>query len=117
MSLAKYNEQKKAEAAAKLATEKEEPKLEVQNTSTSVPITETGTPEEKAAKMAANLSASAGVIEEAKLSDWVSPYDVNYKELETILDGEELSDYVGSRLPEEEVKRIETDYKLYLKNK
>ena len=113
MSLAKYNEQRKAEAAAKLATEKEEPKIEVQNTSTAAPIPETGTPEETAA----NLSASAGVIEEAKLSDWVSPYDVNYKELETILDGEELSDYVGSRLPEEEVKRIETDYKLYLKNK
>lgn len=53
----------------------------------------------------------------SKKEEWISPYDVNYKELETILNGEELSDYIGDRLPEEEVKRIETDYKLYLKNK
>ena len=94
MSIAKYNEQKKAEkeaAATKLAEETEAQKS-VQDTST----------EE---------------VEEAELSDWVSPYSVNYKELESILDGEELSDYVGDRLPEEEVKLIEKDYKLYLKNK
>ncbi|MDI3348966.1 hypothetical protein PIGBHMHK_00684 [Mycoplasmopsis arginini] len=53
----------------------------------------------------------------SKKEEWISPLDVNYKELETILNGEELSDYIGDRLPEEEVKRIETDYKLYLKNK
>jgi len=53
----------------------------------------------------------------SKKEEWIYPLDVNYKELETILNGEELSDYIGDRLPEEEVKRIETDYKLYLKNK
>jgi len=53
----------------------------------------------------------------SKKEEWISPLGVNYKELETILNGEELSDYIGDRLPEEEVKRIETDYKLYLKNK
>lgn len=56
-------------------------------------------------------------LAKSKKEDWISPYDVNYKELEVVLDGKELSDYVGDRLPEEEVKRIETDYKLYLKNK
>jgi len=137
MSLAKYNEQRKAEAAAKLAAEGAEQKPEVQNTSTAAPIPETGTPEETAAQMAANLSGiqaptpeqiaevALAILESdtedqteyAELSDWVSPLDVNYKELESILDGKKLSDYVGDRLPEEEVKRIETDYKLYLKNK
>ena len=144
MSIAKYNEQKKAEkeAAAKLAAVKAEPKQEVENaqesTSTAAPIPETGTTEETADQMAANLSGETfetvvvtgdpnpnkgnkgdeeEEAEEAELSDWISPYDINYKELETILDGEELSDYIGDRLPEEEVKLIEKDYKLYLKNK
>lgn len=142
MSIAKYNAQKKAEkeAAAKLAAVKAEPKQEVENaqesTSTAAPIPETGTTEETAAQMAANLANEPfktvvvtgdpnpnedndeeEEAEEAELSDWISPYDINYKELESILDGEELSDYIGDRLPEEEVKLIEKDYKLYLKNK
>lgn len=95
MSIANYNAQKKAEkeAAAKLSAEGAEVKKDQEN------------------------APSHTQTEYAELSDWVSPNDVNYKELEEILDGEELSDYVGDRLPEEEVKRIETDYKLYLKNK
>lgn len=56
-------------------------------------------------------------IEVVESDGWVSPLDVNYKELETILDGKELAEYVGNKLPDDEVKRIETDYKLYLKNK
>ena len=55
--------------------------------------------------------------EVAEKAEWISPYSVNYKELEEILSGEELASYVGDRLPEEEVKRINTDYQLYLKNK
>lgn len=132
MSIANYNAQKKAEkeAAAKLAAEKPEPKKEVENTqestSTAAPIPETGTAEETTAQMNTNLSGEPakapeaileGEAEEAELSEWVSPYDVNYKELEAILDGEELASYVGDRLSEEELKTIETDYKLYLKNK
>lgn len=132
MSIANYNAQKKAEkeAAAKLAAEKQEPKKEVENaqesTATAAPIPETGTTEETAAQMTDNLSGEPakvaeaildGEAEDAELSEWVSPYDVNYKELESILDGEELSTYVGDRLPEDVVERIEKDYKLYLKNK
>lgn len=143
MSIANYNAQKKAEkeAAAKFASAKEDAKHEVENaqesTSTAAPIPETGTTEETANQMAANLSgiqapppeqiaeAALSILEKdtedqteyAEVSDWISPYDVNYKELKEILDGEELSDYIGDRLPEEEVKLIEKDYKLYLKNK
>lgn len=138
MSLANYNAQKKAEkeAAAKLAAEKVEPKKEVENaqdsTSTAAPIPETGTTGEMAANLSGTYTPSPEQIAEAaleilktdteyqteyaELSDWISPYDVNYKELKDILDGEELSDYIGDRLPEEEVKLIEKDYKLYLKN-
>lgn len=139
MSIQKYNEQKKAEkeAAEKLKAETVGASVpEAKDvTATAAPVPAAGTPEEVAKQMEAN--AEGKIIEPVKTVDltaenatslnemqktpevekWVSPYDVNYKELEVILDGKELSDYVGDRLTEEEVKTIETDYKLYLKNK
>ena len=54
---------------------------------------------------------------EARKEQWISPLDVNYKELTDLLGEDSLEDYVGDKLPEEEVKRINTDYQLYLKNK
>jgi len=147
MSIQKYNEKKAAEKKAAEAAKAETVGASVPEskdvTSTAAPVPAAGTPEEVAAQMEANaegkiiektdltapdtptlaeISEAAGAIldgeaEEAELSEWVSPYDVNYKELEAILDGEELSTYVGDRLPEDVVERIEKDYKLYLKNK
>ena len=49
--------------------------------------------------------------------EYVCPLSVNYKELEILLNSKSITDYVGNKLPEDEVKRIEADYKLYLKNK
>lgn len=51
--------------------------------------------------------------------DYICPLSINYEELEKILSplGENLTDYVGDRLPEEEVKRIEIDFNIYLTNK
>lgn len=138
MSIQKYNEKKAAEKKAAESAKTETVGTSVPEskdvTSTAAPVPAAGTPEEVAAQMEANAEGKIvdptkdqttkvaeaileGEAEEAELADWVSPYDVNYKELEAILDGEKLSDYVGDRLPEEEVKRIETDYKLYLKNR
>ena len=51
------------------------------------------------------------------LTDWISPLDVNYKELTELLGDKTLESYIGNKLPETEVKRIKTDYELYLKNK
>jgi hypothetical protein len=51
------------------------------------------------------------------VKEWISPLDVNYKELTDLIGENSLEDYIGDRLPEEEVKRINTDYQLYLKNK
>lgn len=57
--------------------------------------------------------------DETVVDDYVCPLSVNYAELEAILSplGESVTDYVGDRLPEEEVKRIETDFEIYLTNK
>lgn len=114
MSIQKYNEQK---AATKKAAEEAANTVKAETVATTAaPIPSAGTAEEVSAQMTANSSAGE-TVEEAEEADWISPYAVNYKELEEILAGEELSDYVGDRLPEEEVKRINTDYQLYLKNK
>lgn len=53
------------------------------------------------------------------VDDYVCPLSINYAELEAILSplGESVTEYVGDRLPEEEVKRIEKDFKIYLTNK
>lgn len=50
---------------------------------------------------------------------YICPLSVNYDELEAILAplGESLTDYVGNRLPKEEVERIENDFEIYLTNK
>ena len=48
---------------------------------------------------------------------YVCPLTVNYVELEALLAGKSIADYIGKNLPENEVKRIENDYKIYLKNK
>ena len=50
---------------------------------------------------------------------YICPLSVNYDELEAILAplGESLRDYVGNRLPKEEVERIENDFEIYLTNK
>ncbi len=142
MSIQKYNEKKAAEKKAAEAAKAETVGASVPEskdvTSTAAPVPAAGTPEEVAAQMEANAEgkiieptkeqiAEAALLilesdtedqtEDAELSEWVSPYDVNYKELEVILDGEELSTYIGDRLPEDVVERMEKDYKLYLKNK
>lgn len=54
-----------------------------------------------------------------EVKGYVCPLDVTYDKLETILEltGGALTDYVGSRLPQEEVQRIEKDFKIYLTNK
>lgn len=49
--------------------------------------------------------------------EWISPLEVSYKQLEELLGENSLEDYVGDNLPEEEVKRIKTDFEIYLKNK
>lgn len=53
----------------------------------------------------------------SKKEEYVCPLTVNYKELEALLNGKDLKSYVGDKLPKEEIERIETDYKIYLKNK
>ncbi len=50
-------------------------------------------------------------------SGYVCPLSVNYKELTELLNGKDVADYIGDKLPEEEVKRIKIDYEIYLKNK
>ena len=50
------------------------------------------------------------VVEEV---EYICPLTVNYKELETLLNGKTISDYIGKNLPENEVKRIEEDFKIY----
>ena len=87
---AKSAEQLKAEADAKIA---EESKIKAD-----------------AEKMKAEQDSEA-------VKEWISPLDVNYKELTELLGENSLDDYIGDKLPEEEVKRINTDYQLYLKNK
>lgn len=72
---------------------------------------------ENTVEVAETADVATEQVEVTELVDWVSPYDVNYAELTEILNGEDFADYVGDRLPEEEVKRIKTDYELYLKNK
>jgi len=52
-----------------------------------------------------------------KDGDYTCPLSVNYEELESILSGKDLTEYVGDNLPKEEVERIEKDYKIYLTNK
>lgn len=49
--------------------------------------------------------------------EYICPLKVNYKELETILAGKKLAEYVGDKLPKDEVKRIERDFEIYLTNK
>lgn len=57
--------------------------------------------------------------DETVVDSYVCPLSVNYAELEAILSplGESVTDYVGDRLPEDEVKRIEKDFKIYLTTK
>lgn len=52
-----------------------------------------------------------------KYEDYICPLSVNYEELESILSGKDLTEYVGNNLSKEEVERIEQDYKIYLTNK
>lgn len=44
---------------------------------------------------------------------YVCPLTVNYIELEKLLNGKTIAEYVGKNLPENEVKRIEEDFKIY----
>ena len=48
---------------------------------------------------------------------YVCPLTINYVELEKLLDGKTLKEYVGDNLPKEEVERIETDFAIYKSNK
>ena len=56
----------------------------------------------------------AQVVEE---NGYVCPLTINYVELEKLLDGKTLKEYVGDNLPKEEVERIETDFAIYKSNK
>jgi hypothetical protein len=49
-------------------------------------------------------------VEEA---EYVCPLTVNYKELEEALKGKSITDYVGDKLPKEQVEAIEADFKIY----
>ena len=59
------------------------------------------------------------VSEPTEVKGYVCPLDVTYDELEAILapTGGTLTDYVGDKLPQEELERIENDFGLYLTNK
>ena len=53
----------------------------------------------------------------AEENGYVCPLTINYVELEKLLDGKTLKEYVGDNLPKEEVERIETDFAIYKSNK
>lgn len=53
----------------------------------------------------------------AEENGYVCPLTINYVELEKLLDGKTIKEYVGDNLPKEEVKRIETDFAIYKSNK
>lgn len=95
----------KAELEAKAAAEAEALKLQQEK--------------EAAEKLKADQEAEAlkNQVESTNDTTWVSPLDVNYIELTALLGDTNLVDYIGDRLPDDEVKRIETDYAIYLKNK
>lgn len=66
--------------------------------------------------MSEKKSKEIDVVEATEVKAYVCPLDVAYDELEAILaqTGGTLTDYVGDKLPQEEVQRIENDFGLYL---
>ena len=55
--------------------------------------------------------------EKEVVTDYVCPLTVNYKELEEVLNGQDLAEYIGDNLPKEEVERIVIDFNIYKQNK
>ena len=49
----------------------------------------------------------------SKKSDYVCPLTITYVELEKLLNGKSIAEYVGKNLPKEEIERIEEDFKIY----
>lgn len=50
---------------------------------------------------------------ESKKVEYVCPLTISYAELKTLLNGKTIAEYIGKNLPENEVKRIEEDFKIY----
>lgn len=50
---------------------------------------------------------------ESKKAEYVCPLTISYAELEKLLNGKTISEYIGKNLPENEVKRIDEDFKIY----
>ena len=69
--------------------------------------------------MSEKKSKEIDVVDATEVKAYVCPLDVTYHELEAILApaGGTLTDYVGDKLPQEELERIENDFGLYLTNK
>ena len=49
----------------------------------------------------------------SKKTEYVCPLTITYVELEKLLNGKTIVEYIGKNLPENEVKRIEEDFKIY----
>ena len=56
------------------------------------------------------------VVSATEVKGYICPLTINYEELEAILapTGGILTDYVGDKLPIDEVQRIERDFGIYL---
>lgn len=52
-------------------------------------------------------------MSEAKSTKYVCPLTISYAELEKLLNGKSIAEYIGKNLPENEVKRITEDFKIY----
>lgn len=49
--------------------------------------------------------------------EYVCPLTVNYIELEALIGNKTIAEYIGDKLPAEEVERIEIDFAIYKQNK
>lgn len=52
-----------------------------------------------------------------EVKEYVCPLTVNYVELEALLEGKTIAEYIGDKLPAEEVERIAVDFNIYKQNK
>lgn len=52
-----------------------------------------------------------------EVKGYVCPLEVSYSELEALIGNKTIAEYVGDKLPAEEVERIEIDFAIYKQNK
>lgn len=52
-----------------------------------------------------------------EVKEYVCPLTVNYVELEALLEGKTIAEYIGDRMEKEEVERISIDFNIYKQNK